>query len=370
MRPLDRFTSIKAKIGTVIVLAVGVTIVTMYALLVGLGVYHADEANAVTYTGGFLRRVWWQLLLAGAVAGAVALGLVKILARGMTRPLREMADGARRMAQGDYTVRVHTPSRDEVGRLADAFNRMASELERTERLRRDLVANVSHELKTPISALRAHLENLIEGVGEPDRETLAVMLRQAERLSGLVEQLLDLSRLEAGDVPLELEPVALARLVSQAIEEVRLARPGRALDLRSEVPVGLPPVPADRRRLHQVLFNLLDNALRFTPDGGRVVIRAVPADGWCEVAVEDNGPGIAEEHLGRVFERFYRADRSRSRDDGGAGLGLAIARSIIEAHGGRIWAAPVPGGGCGIHLLLPGMNSRRTEDHMASKEDM
>jgi signal transduction histidine kinase len=266
-----------------------------------------------------------------------------------------MARAARRMARGDYATTVPVRSRDEVGQLADAFNRMAGEMEGVERLRRDLVANVSHELRTPISALRAHLENLLDGVEEPNPALLAVMLQQSDRLARLVDQLLDLSRMESGDLPLTIEPVPLAPLVDQVVSEVSVARPERArtLDVHNDVAPDLPPVEADPERVHQVLFNLLDNAYRFTPDGGAVWVRAVSKDGSCEVSVEDTGPGIPEEHLPLVFERFYRVDQSRSRDDGGTGIGLAIARSVVEAHGGKIWAESGKGKGATFRFVLP-----------------
>jgi signal transduction histidine kinase len=300
----------------------------------------SGPAGAIAGTARFVRSVWWQFLLAGAIAAFIALFLARILARGMTQPLRDMAQAARRMSKGDYRASVAVRSRDEVGQLAVAFNRMAGEMESLERLRRDLVANVSHELKTPISALRAHLENLLDGVEDPNPALIEVMLQQSERLSRLIDQLLDLSRLEAGDVPLEIEPVPLGLLVERVVKEVEVARPDRArtVEIHNEVPTDLPPVEADRERIHQVLFNLLDNAVRFTPPGGAVTVRAAQENKSCEVSVEDTGPGISKEHLPLVFERFYRVDPSRSRGDGGTGLGLAIARSVVEAHGGRIWA--------------------------------
>jgi signal transduction histidine kinase len=310
-------------------------------------------AGAIAGTASFVRSVWWQLLLAGAIAAFIALFLARILARGMTQPLRDMAQAAGRMARGDYDQRVRVRSRDEVGQLAETFNRMAGEMEGLERLRRDLVANVSHELKTPISALRAHLENLLDGVEEPNPAILTVMLRQSERLSRLVEELLDLSRLESGDVPLDREPVALRPLVDRVLREVEVARPDRILHGVNDVPAGLPTVDADRERLHQVLFNLLDNAFRFTPSGGRVRVWAVQRHSECEVSVEDSGPGIHSEHLPLVFERFYRVDTSRSREDGGTGIGLAIARSVVEAHGGRIWAESEVGRGSRFVFVLP-----------------
>jgi signal transduction histidine kinase len=264
-----------------------------------------------------------------------------------------MAQAARQMETGDYSKRVHTTSRDEVGQLATAFNRMSAELESLERLRRELVANVSHELKTPISALRAHLENLLDGVEEPDPETLQVMLSQSERLSRLVDQLLDLSRLESGELTLRREGVPLRRLVAEVLSEVEVVRSGREVRVEDRVPDDIPAVFADRERLHQVLFNLLDNAVRLTPPGGEVVVSAHGVDGRCEVSVADTGPGIPAEHLPRLFERFYRVDPARARDDGGTGIGLAIARSVVEAHGGTIRADSRPGIGSVFSFDLP-----------------
>jgi signal transduction histidine kinase len=257
------------------------------------------------------------------------------------------------MERGDYRQRVVTTSRDEVGQLAVAFNRMSSELESLERVRRDLVANVSHELKTPISALRAHLENLLDGVEQANPETLEVMLAQSERLGRLVDQLLELSRLESGDLPLHREQVRLRPLVSRVLSEIEVTRADRDVELEQEVSEDLPPVFADAERVHQVLFNLLDNAVRFTPSGGQVRVTASRHNGTIDVAVQDTGPGIAPEHLPRVFERFYRVDTARSRDEGGTGIGLAIARSVVEAHGGRIWAESEPGNGSTFTFELP-----------------
>jgi signal transduction histidine kinase len=355
VKPLDRLPSIRAKLGSVTVIAVGVTILVMTLLL---AVVAADPQPA-GLTGEaisalrFIRRSWWQLLVAGAIAGATGLLLARLLALGMTRPLREMAAAARRMAQGDYGHRVRVSSRDEVGQLAEAFNRMAREMEGVERLRRELVANVSHELKTPISALRAHLENLLDGVERSDRETLAVMLAQSERLSRLVDELLDLSRLESGEVPLSVEPVLLRPLVEQVIAEVAIARPAHPVEVANDVPPALAPVRADGERLHQVLFNLLDNAVRFTPPGERVGVTAAADGGRVEVSVADTGPGIPEAELSRVFERFYRLDHARNRSDGGTGIGLTIARSLVEAHAGAIWAERGPEGGSVFRFSLP-----------------
>jgi signal transduction histidine kinase len=304
-------------------------------------------------TADFLRHLWWQLLLVGAASAALALLMARWLARGMTTPLREMARAARKMATGDYTERVETRSRDEVGQLAVAFNSMSSELENLEILRRELVANVSHELKTPISALRAHLENVLDGVEQPDPETLSVMLAQSERLGRLVDQLLDLSRLESGAVQMHREPTALSPLVAEVLSEVRVQEKASEVRMENEVPDSLPAVLADRERVHQVLFNLLDNAVRFTPAGGEVKVSAHEARDRCEITVSDTGMGISDEHLPKLFERFYRVDTSRSRGDGGTGIGLAIARSVVEAHGGRLRAESEVGRGSAFTFDLP-----------------
>jgi signal transduction histidine kinase len=301
----------------------------------------------------FLLASWWRFLLAGAIAAGFALLMARWLARGLTQPLRDMAAAARRMEVGDYSVRVQATSRDEVGQLAQAFNRMSAELENLEQSRRDLVANVSHELKTPIAAIRAHLENLLDGVEEPDPKTLEVMLAQTERLGRLVEQLLDLSRLESGEIPLQRSEVAVAPLVSRVASEIAVARAGTGVQVERQIADGVPPLDADPERVHQVLFNLVDNAVRFTPPGGVVTISAVPAGDSVRISVADTGIGVSPEHLPRLFERFYRADQARARGDGGTGIGLAIARSVVEAHGGHISAESEPGAGSVFRFDLP-----------------
>jgi signal transduction histidine kinase len=347
VHPLQNLPSIRAKLGSTIIFAVGVTLLLVYLILGVAGVLPVRDSLL-------------QVAVAGAAAAAIALAMARWLARGMTQPLRDMARAAHRMETGDYSQRVHTASRDEVGQLAAAFNNMSDELESVERLRRELVANVSHELKTPISALRAHLENLLDGVERPDPETLQVMLNQSERLGRLVDQLLDLSRIESGELRLNRSPVPLHPLVREVLSEIEMARAHRGVRVADAVPDDLPPVLVDPERVHQVLFNLLDNAVRYTPPGGEVTVAAHGANGGCEVAVSDTGPGIAPEHLPRLFERFYRADAARSRGDGGTGIGLAIARSVVEAHGGRIRAESRLGHGSVFTFDLPVADAAET----------
>jgi signal transduction histidine kinase len=269
--------------------------------------------------------------------------------------LREMSDAARAMAKGNYDRRVSATSGDEVGELARAFNKMAAELAETDRLRRDLVANVSHELRTPITALQAVLENLVDGVESPDPQTFRTMLAQVERLGRLVTQLLDLSRLESGAVPLDRSEFAVQPVLEHAVREQQLHAPGVDVNVVVETP-GL-TADGDPERVHQVVANLLENAVRYTPTGGRVEVRARRGRGdhGSAVTIEvcDEGPGIATEQEARVFERFYRADTARASSDGGAGLGLAIAQWIVDLHGGDIHPERREPHGCRMVVTLP-----------------
>jgi signal transduction histidine kinase len=330
VRPLDFLGSIKLKLGVVIVAAVFVTVGVML---------WGDVAGLAP-------------VLTGLVAVVLALVMVQVLAHGMTSPLREMVAATRAMARGDYARRVTATSRDEVGELARAFNAMAAELEQVDRMRRDLVANVSHELRTPISALRALLENLIDGVEPVDRSTLETTLRQVERLGALVEQLLELSKLESGAVPLARARIDLRPVVEQVLEESRpqAASRGVGLSLAGDSEVGL---RADEHRLHEVVANLVSNAVRHSPDGGTVSVWIAGDDGRARLEVGDDGPGIPAEEAERVFERFYRSDHARTAAEGGSGLGLAIARWIVELHGGTIRAEPVEPRGCRMVVELP-----------------
>jgi signal transduction histidine kinase len=330
MRPLDFLGSIKLKLGVLIVAAVAVTVA---------GVWLGEQAG-------------FPAALTGLVAAVLGLALVQVLAHGMTSPLRQMVTAARAMARGDYSARVTATSRDEVGELARAFNSMATELAEVDRARRDLLANVSHELRTPIGALRAKLENLVDGVEEADAAALRSMLRQVERLGTLVEQLLDLSRLESGAVPLERTRFRAAELVEHVVDEWRTRAEIRDIRVEGDVEPPLLELHADEQRLHQVLANLVANAVRHSPRGGRVLVRATAANGLARLEVSDEGPGIPEDEAERVFERFYRSDQARSSKDGGTGLGLSISRWIVDLHGGRIRAEAAQPHGCRVVVEL------------------
>src|SRR5690625_3129638 len=281
-------------------------------------------------------RAGLQPLLAIPLVVLAALMFTQLLARGMTSPLREMTGAAQAMARGDYTQRIRASSHDEVGQLAAAFSTMASELEQTDQMRRDLVANVSHELRTPVAGLRAQLENIVDGVTEPDPTALSVALAETERLSLLVEHLLDLSRLDAGVVELDLEQIALTPFLHEVVDAAALSTEGR--DARWIVDVEPPDlsVTADAARIHQVIHNLLENAARHSPAGGRIQVTAARTADQTGVSIQvhDEGPGIAREERTRVFERFQRGGSADT--SGGTGLGLAIARWAAGLHGGTV----------------------------------
>ncbi|ROR91211.1 DUF4153 domain-containing protein [Nocardioides aurantiacus] len=281
------------------------------------------------------------------VTVALALGVSQLLAAGMTSPLRAMTEAAGRMAAGDYTARVGSTATDEVGRLARAFDAMAGDLATLDRQRRDLVASVSHELRTPLTALVAVLENLADGVVDPDPRTVRGALRQAERLSDLVTDLLDLSRVDAGVAPLRRETLAWRPLLDEAVAGAGTASLAASRGVRFDVVVEPPDLTAhvDPRRLHQLLTNLLDNAARHSPAGGAVRVHATARPGGVRLEVSDRGPGIAAQDRDRVFERFGTVAGDAT---GGTGLGLAIARWVTDLHGGRIAVVdPEPGGSVG-----------------------
>ncbi len=322
---LDPVTSIKAKLGALV--AASVVVATLLASL--------GSAAGV------------PALLTVPVAVALALGVTQLLAAGMVAPLRQMTDVAQRMARGDYSGRVRTSATDEVGRLAEAFNRMAADLEQVDAERRDLIATVSHELRTPLAAIIAVLENLADGVVPADPAHLADALSQAERLRDLVADLMDLSRLEAGVIRLEVREVPLAELVEACVREVTHA--GRTASYDVAVDRDL-VVDVDPARLRQLLVNALDNAGRHSPADTPVRVTAgTDQDAWW-LEVLDHGSGLAPDDRERVFQRF-----GTGATGGGTGLGLVVARWVAQLHGGTLrFVDPAPGGtGACLRLQVP-----------------
>ena len=329
--PLDRVTSIKVKLGLLV--AVSVTVAAVIATI-GVG-------SAVA--------PWLSI----PVTILMALAVTQLLAIGMTSPLRQMTQVAQQMARGDYSGRVHTTAGDEVGQLARAFNTMAEDLATVDRQRRDLVANVSHELRTPLAALCAVLENLADGVAEPDPAGLQAALDQAERLGRLVDDLLDLSRVDAGVTPLAVESIRVSDLLERAVAEAAVGPQSVTYDVRT-TPSDL-TVKGDPARLRQLVANLLDNAARHSPAQGTVHVSgsATATDWWLEVT--DQGPGVAPESREQVFERFGTLKEQTGGQTGGTGLGLAIARWVTDLHHGSIgFIDPAQdGSGARVRAVLP-----------------
>ena len=326
LRPLERIPSIKLKLSVLIIAGIAITVAT-------------------TTVGFWLNvRPRWSLL----IAVAVALVLVQILARGITAPLREMSTAADAMADGDLDQRVTASAADEVGELGRSFNTMAERIAALEAQRRDLFATVSHELRTPVAVIQGNVENLLDGLDEDRDVILETMLRQTRRLGGLIDDLMDLSRLEAGAAPMTRRPVDLVGVLDAVIDEARLRDPEPKIMLNAPTIVGL---VGDPDRLHQVFANLVDNAIRHQPPDETIEITATAAAGWTTVRVRDKGPGIASEELPFVFDRFHRATGDPS--GGNAGLGLAIVREIVHAHEGTVIAGNHHDGGCEMTVTLP-----------------
>jgi signal transduction histidine kinase len=318
--------------------------------------------------GGLMGGLFANFLLAlrdsltWAALAATLVGVLAslLIARQVVAPVRLMRDASQRIAQGNYGERVSLPpdkpeaELDELGRLALSFNEMAQRLEQTEGMRRQLIGDVAHELRTPLTTIRGSVEGLIDGVLPPDIETYEQIHRETERLGRLVEDLQELSRVEAGAYELKRSPIAVESLVKAVVERLSRQYGDKGVTLETSLPDGLPPVIADEQRIGQVLTNLVGNALQYTPQGGRVILSANDEGGFVRISVSDTGIGINSEHLEHVFDRFYRVDKSRSRAAGGSGIGLTIARYIVLAHGGQIWAESLGDGhGSTFAFTLP-----------------
>lgn len=312
----------------------------------GLGTLTADQS-------AFLSQVKWLMVAAGIVAGLAVLLVGSIQARRIVAPVRALADAAGRVAGGEF-AQIPVTSQDELGEMALAFNTMAAELKQQHTLRRRVMADIAHELRTPLSVLQIDLESIEDGLTDPTNEVVTRLQKEVALLNRLVEDLRMLSLAEAGELHLEMQAVNVGTLVQTAIERVRSVAQEKGVGLTSRIGEGMPPVAGDAQRLSQVLSNLLSNALRHTPAGGRIIVAARQDENdRVRVTVQDTGEGIPADELPHIFERFYRTDHDRSRDTGGSGLGLAIARSLVEAHGGRIWVESVEGKGSAFAFELP-----------------
>jgi two-component system OmpR family sensor kinase/two-component system sensor histidine kinase BaeS len=314
--------------------------------MVDRGLAPADSA--------FLASIARAIVAATGIAALVAIAIGLLVAGRMTGPVRELTRAAEKAEQGDLDVEVSSRVGGEIGRLASAFNRMARSLREQEESRRRMTADSAHELRTPASLIQGTVEAMLDGVYPTDRATLQGLHEETLRLSRLVEDLGELSLLEAGRLTLELEPTDLGALVRREADRFAGAVREAAIELSVAADPALGLVAVDPGRMGQVLANLLSNALRHTPRGGSIEV-AVTREGVGALAmrVDDSGPGIPEEERGKVFERYYRVDASRSAAAGGRGLGLAIAAGIVRAHGGSIRAEPARLGGASFVMVLP-----------------
>ena len=337
-----------------LLLAVGLVAPGAFEAAMGHAMGGMDDMMGNLVRAAFADAIRTALVIAVAAGAVTAVVVSVVLSARLSRPIGRLAEASRRIASGRYAERVPVSSDDEIGELAESFNTMAASLEATERRRLQLVGDVAHELRTPVATVDGYLEGLEDGIIEPSGATWSLLRGETTRLSRLVDDLQELWRAEARQLVLKLEPVDVGGMVSTALERHATSAAERGIALRLEGEPTVPPAIADRDRLAQVLDNLLSNAVRYTDDGTAVTVGLRSAPDAVTLSVVDQGPGLTDEQLERVFERFYRADPSRSRALGGSGIGLAIAKALVELMGGRIWAeSPGPGQGSTFRVILP-----------------
>ena len=338
-RPDQRFKSVRGQVGDV----------GSFLVQDSDGFEEFPEPRLSRFVGVINR----SLIYAGIAAGLGGLLVVSILSRRTLTPVRALSTAARRLGGGDLSQRVSAPGNDEVGQLGHSFNSMAAGLEKAEQQRKNLVADVAHELRTPLSNIQGYVEAMRDGVLEPDQATLDTVHAQTMHLGRLVEDLRLLAQTESEDFRLNLEQESLGDVLRHSVEGFRARSSSIDVGLNLDIPDELPMLLIDRTRISQVLGNLLENAVRHSSSGGEVNVVAGVSEGRVVVTVADGGDGIAPEDIAHVFDRFYRADPSRTRATGGAGLGLTIAKKIVEAHGGEIRAESVKGQGSRFIFELP-----------------
>lgn len=317
-------------------------------LLVGQNTFEVDpmEKHFIDRTG---RLLWISAI--GAAALALILGI--LLAYNITRPIQEMNTAFQSISRGELGAQVQVRGRDEISTLAASFNKMSADLQRSNNARKQMTADIAHDLRTPLSLIIGQAEAVHDGVLPPSMENFEIIREEADRLEKLVDDLRILSLADAGELSLDLQPISPGKFMQDvaSIYQVRLKE--KHLTLEQEISPDLPQVSIDSGRMTQVFMNILDNAFRYTPEHGSITLSARQLSGQVELAVQDTGSGVPESELERIFDRLFRLDASRQHQDGGSGLGLAIARSIVEMHQGRILAANQAGSGLKISILLP-----------------
>lgn len=295
------------------------------------------------------RYFLWGVL----VAIAIALIITFFLSRRILAPVKALTSAAERLGHGDFSQRIRVKDRSELGELASAFNSMTDGLERAEKLRRNLVADTAHELRTPLSNIQGYLEAIRDGVVNPDAATIDSLYEEASLLSRLIDDLQELALAEAGKLKLVRQAEDIARVINHTIAAMQAQATAKGVSLLTDLPPQLPLCDIDSHRISQVLHNLIDNAITHTPEGGTVTVAAQQQAQWVEISVTDTGEGIPAEELPNLFERFYRVDKSRARKTGGHGLGLTIAKRLVEAHGGKIEVYSEVGKGSRFAFTVP-----------------
>jgi signal transduction histidine kinase len=334
--------------------------------------FSGEEDDLSQVERDFLARVYFSVVLGSVIGGAVAFGAGLVIASRLTRPLRRLTTAARRLASGEQHEPIAAPHTTELDELARSFNTMAAELEHQQQLRRQLVADIAHELRTPLSVLRLQIESIEDGVEPPTPAVMASLGEEVSLLTRLVEDLRLLSLADAGQLSLSIAPVDAAQALDRAASAAAARARKQQIALHLTPPTAPLSVLADQQRLGQILANLVENALRYTPAGGSVTLnatraraegrgqRAETASALCPLPsaliifeVRDTGPGMPPAELARIFDRFYRTDQARARETGGSGLGLAIVQRLAEMHGGRVWAESTVGSGTSFFVALP-----------------
>ncbi len=318
------------------------------------GVVYISPATAdPTSPISLLQAINFFLIIGGILALFIATIITIFISRRILKPLRALTEVVGRLAQGDFSQRVRISDKGEVGMLADSFNNMADSLQRAEQLRRNMVSDVAHELRSPVTNIRGQLEAIQDNILKPDDSTLSSIHEETMLLSRLIDDLQELSLAEANRLKLDMQYADIKELISVSVEAIQPKALASNISIAELAPAGLPPVNIDRHRIAQVLRNLLSNAVAHTDTGGEIQVTAREVAGFIEICVADNGEGIPAGDLINIFERFYRVDKSRNRSTGGTGLGLTIARRLVEMHGGKIRVESQLAKGSKFYFTLP-----------------
>lgn len=305
----------------------------------------------------FLASVHQSLIWVGIGIMIVGLAASYALARSITIPIRKLSDAAQQLEQGNLGQTVMAETNDEVGHLVLIFNRMSQSLATSRKLRRQLLANIAHELRTPLAVIQGHLEGMIDGVIEPSKEQLSSLHEEAVRLNRLIKDLRDLSLAEVHQLALEKIPADINQLINRTLMMLQPIADQKQIQVEYDLAENLPEVVVDADRMSQVFYNIIVNAIRYSPSQGRVRVTTSmlekQEEQWLTISIEDNGQGISSEDLPYVFDHFYRGDKSRDRKSGGSGIGLAIVKQLVENHGGQVTVESIVGRGSVFQVLLP-----------------